>query len=91
MKAAGKWVVWAGAIVIVAPLISLLIAYLVAGLFGCPLNEASVQECSVFGADLGGLLYQMSVAGWYLFLSLPLGLVVIIVGAILQSAGRRRT
>ncbi len=85
MRRAGGWLVWLGVFVALAPLISLAVAYAIAGLAGCPLNEGSVSRCAIFGAEMGKTLYQMSVAGWYMFFSMPLGLVLGFAGALLRS------
>jgi hypothetical protein len=58
-----------------APIASLLLASFIAEIGNCTLNEGNIHPCKIGTFELGGLLYQMSVAGWFMFLSLPVGLV----------------
>jgi hypothetical protein len=55
------------------PGLSLGIAILIANVAGCELDEGSVHACLVFGVDLGDTLYAMSVLGWLMIVSIPLG------------------
>jgi hypothetical protein len=61
---------------------------------GCTLNEGSVNPCIVDGEDMGHTLYTMFVMGWFMLVTLPAGLVAllvwIIVAVTLLLAGRRR-
>jgi hypothetical protein len=54
------------------------------------LNEGSTSTCLVFGADVGGLLYTLFVAGWYIFLTLPLGIVALAAWAVALMVWRQR-
>lgn len=63
----------------ILPLLSVTLAYTVADANGCPLNEARVHPCSIFGFDAGPLLYFLSVLGWLAMASIPLaGLALIL-------------
>lgn len=68
-----------------APLASVLLASFIAEIGNCTLNEATVNSCKIGNFELGGLLSQMFIAGWFMLLSLPLGLVGLILGIILLS------
>lgn len=57
------------------PILSMLVASVVAFAAGCDLHEGDVNSCVVLGADLGEALYRMFVAGWFAYLTLPVGLV----------------
>jgi hypothetical protein len=57
------------------PLLSVLIAGFAAHLFGCELNEGSVPQCPTIFGDIGSLLYTMGVFGWFIFYTLPLGVI----------------
>jgi hypothetical protein len=48
---------------------------LLANIGNCTLNEGNSHPCKIGNFQLGGLLYQMGVAGWFMLLSLPSGLV----------------
>ncbi len=69
------------ALVVVAalPIISVLIAGLIAGANGCVLNESGVNRCLIGGADWGEFLAGMGVAGWFAFFTLPLGALALFV------------
>ncbi|MFV0624512.1 hypothetical protein ACBY01_10940 [Sphingomonas sp. ac-8] len=54
----------------IAPIASVAIAGLVADLNGCDLHEGYPQPCIVLGADIGALLYTMTVMGWLMLISL---------------------
>jgi ABC-type Fe3+ transport system permease subunit len=63
----------------ISPLVSVLIAGEVANLNGCQLDEGSVHACVVNGQDLGETLYTMEVMGWFMFLTVPVGLGAVVV------------
>lgn len=54
----------------IAPLVSVVLAGLIADLNGCGLHEGFAQPCIVAGVDIGGLLYTMAVMGWLMLVSL---------------------
>lgn len=54
----------------IAPLVSVVLAGLIAEINDCPLHEGFVQPCIVLGRDIGGLLYTMAVMGWLMLISL---------------------
>lgn len=58
-----------------APIISVLLASAIASSAGCDLNEAVATSCIVMGWEMGPSLTSMFVAGWYMLLTLPVGLV----------------
>lgn len=60
-----------------SPIISVLLASMVASLAGCDLDEGSAHTCVIMGADWSDLLYAMFVMGWLGLVTLPfLGLLV---------------
>jgi hypothetical protein len=61
-----------------APIISVVIASTIASKCGCRLDEGNVHSCMVLGHDLGPLLYQMFVAGWFMLLTIPSGLLAFV-------------
>ena len=42
---------------------------------GCALREGSANQCIVGGRNIGGLLYDLGVMGWYMLATLPAGAV----------------
>lgn len=56
------------------PVFSVLLAGLVAKANSCELHEGFVNPCVIFGVDLGGMLYSMGVFGWFMLISLPIGI-----------------
>jgi hypothetical protein len=62
-----------------APVISVSIAGAIASANNCQLDEGSVHTCMVNGRDLGQTLYSMGVLGWFMLVTIPVGLVVLVV------------
>jgi hypothetical protein len=94
-----KWIVMFGILLVIvliagAPLISVIVASWVAESHGCTLHEGFVNPCIVDGEDMGETLYQMFVMGWFMLVTIPAGLVAIVVWAVVAIgmvvAGRRR-
>ena len=74
--------IWALAVIVLfgaLPLLSMLLALLIASPFGCPLDEGSVHPCVIFGLDFGTLLYTMAVGGWFVMFTVPLAGLALIV------------
>ena len=57
------------------PIASVAAAGTIAGWNGCTLHEGYANPCVVGGWDLGGTLYTMSVLGWFMIATIPLGVV----------------
>jgi hypothetical protein len=94
-----RWIVMFLLLVVIlliaaAPLISVTVAGWIAESHGCTLHEGFVNPCIVDGEDMGDTLYTMFVMGWFMLVTLPAGLVAllvwIIVAVTLLIAGRRR-
>jgi len=62
-----------------APILSVMAASIIARACGAQLDEGSQHPCFVLGHDIGPLLYQMFVAGWFMLITLPTGLFAILV------------
>ena len=69
------------AIVLVAgaPVISVVVAMVLAEANGCTLHEGFTNPCVIWGADRGELLYTMFVAGWFGLVTLPAGAIALLV------------
>jgi hypothetical protein len=68
-----------------APMISVLISGVVAGVLGCPLDEGSPRPCPFMGVDLSEILYSMVVFGWLGLVTLPLGAVALWVWQMIRA------
>ena len=72
------------------PMISVLVAYTIADVWNCQVDEGGVHPCVVAGQDIGEALYTMGVMGWFFFLTFPSGLVALIVLLIVVLVARAR-
>ena len=61
-----------------APAVAVVLAYVVSGLTGCRIDEASVHPCQVGPVDIGGLLYLMGMSGWYFLATWPVAFLAIL-------------
>jgi hypothetical protein len=69
-----------------APVFSVAYAASVAEANNCELDEGSVHPCIVDGEDIGETLYTLGMMGWFMLVTIPVGLLalfVYIVGAAL--------
>ena len=73
-----------------APILSVVIASGIAHAYGARLDEAGSHPCVVHGVDIGGLLYDMFVAGWFMLLTIPLGLLSILALTIMVLKERKQ-
>jgi hypothetical protein len=62
----------------IGPVLSVLLASLIANVLGCNLNEGNVHPCKCLGIDIGELLYSMFVMGWLALVTLPTGAMAIL-------------
>ena len=71
------WAYWLVLAVIalfaLGPVLSVVIAGVIAETNGCVVNEGSINPCLVAGVDMGGTLYGLFVMGWLALATLPLG------------------
>ncbi len=80
------------AILTLAPFGVSSLAFIVAALAGCELNEGSVSPCVIAGHDFGLMLYSMLGFGWLIFITIPSGvlLAMIVTGVLLIKKKRIR-
>lgn len=94
MKAYIRRAVLAAAVLCLLPLAVSLFSILLAGIFGCELNEAGSEACLVLGLDFGGFLSGLFVMGWMALITLPLLLAILALWALYEGGslwrGRRR-
>jgi hypothetical protein len=73
-----------------SPVIPVVMASLIASACGCKLDEGSAHTCIVFGTDIGGMLYSMGVMGWFGLLTIPSGLLFLVVFTVMIIKERRQ-
>jgi hypothetical protein len=65
------------------PLLAAMAAGTFASLNGCVLNEGGVNPCVLGGVDFGNALYSLGVLGWLAIATVPLGIGVLGVWAVI--------
>ena len=93
-RSALRWV-WIAALVVVtaigwAPLASVVATGIVAGPYGCRVDEGSVHPCPTPYGDLGPLLYAGGMMGWFMLITFPLMLGTLVLWPILIVTWIRR-
>lgn len=74
----------------IAPLISALLASWIGSANGCVVNEGGVNPCIIWGADRGELLATLFVAGWFVFFTMPVGVMAFLVWIMVLAVGLLR-
>jgi hypothetical protein len=64
------------------PLFSVMIAGTLASWGGCTLHEGFVNPCIILGQDIGQTLYAMGVSGWFMLVTIPFGLIGLLLGLV---------
>ena len=90
MKKVGCWTMIGSAVFAVLPIINILLTALIATVFDCEVNESGAQLCITPFGEIGNLLYLLGVSGWFIFFTLPLGLIGVVVGFVLFLLGKRQ-
>jgi hypothetical protein len=62
-----------------APLVLALTAGWLGESLGCRVDEGSVHPCRLVGLEIGDLLHQVGTLGWLALVTLPLGLVGLVI------------
>jgi hypothetical protein len=65
-------------LVICAPLISVATSMGIAYITGCTLHEGFTNTCLVLGFNIGDILHTMFLMGWFMLLTIPYGVIVLI-------------
>lgn len=74
-----------------APVLCLLLASLIAYVTGSRLDEGSPHPCVLVWVDIGGILYDLSVMGWFGLVTIPTGIIGLIVFTIVVIISRFRS
>ena len=72
------------------PLVPLIVAGLIATANNCMLDEGDAHPCIVFGTDVGDTLYTMQVMGFIAIVTVPTGLVALLVFSVFVAWHNRR-
>ena len=73
-----------------APIICVLIASGLASAFGCRVDESGKQPCMAFGRDIGGLLVNLFVSGWFMLVTIPTGGLALLIYTIFLAASKNK-
>jgi hypothetical protein len=74
-------------VIAIAPLLVAMAAGAVGALFGCNINEGGTDPCVVLGVPLGGTLASIGIMGWFGVITLPLGLLALVLFSVLAFIG----
>ena len=74
----------------VAPILSVLVASGIANVTGSRLDEGDPHPCIILGVDIGVPLYCMLVAGWFVLITIPTGLLAIVVTILVRGFRKKR-
>lgn len=77
------------ALVTILPILSVVLAGVLADSHDCVLNEGSAHPCIIGGSDYGGTLYFLGSMGWFFFASLPLGIGALVIWTKKVRQGRQ--
>lgn len=86
MRKTSIWIAIISVVYAILPIVSLLIAIVVANIFGCSVDESGSSTCVTPIGDIGDLLSMMGIFGWLVFFTVPTGLLGLIVAIILFVA-----
>lgn len=83
MRKASLWIAGISILYAVLPLLSVLVAGVIANMYGCNIDESGLSTCPTPIGDIGDLLSIMGIAGWLVFFTVPTGLLGLAVALIL--------
>lgn len=63
----------------IGPILCVLLCALIANALGCQVDEGSIHPCNCLGVDIGGPLYALGMMGWFALVTLPTGLLAMVV------------
>ncbi len=53
-------------------------------IYGCEVNEGGYHPCVILGTDMGHIFYDLLVTGWFSLLTVPMGICIGILWALLK-------
>jgi Na+/H+ antiporter NhaD/arsenite permease-like protein len=62
----------------IAPLLVTTIAFSIAHVLGCQVDEGSNHPCPIFGLDWGSAFYVLVVFGWFSIVTVPLSAIALV-------------
>ena len=74
-----------------APILSVTAASAIAHSCGARLDEGDVHPCILWGHDIGPLLYDMFVSGWFMLITIPVGAIAILAFTVILLFARFRS
>jgi hypothetical protein len=74
----------------VAPILCILISSAVATAAGSQLDESGAHPTYVLGVDVGEILSAMFVCGWFTMVTVPTGLIAMLVFTVIWVVRRRK-
>ncbi len=63
-------------VISILPFICVLLSDIISSSIGCSVNEASAENCYLWGMDISDVLYSLFVSGWLGLITIPLGCMV---------------
>lgn len=64
-------------LVIAAPALAVLASMGIASISGCDVHEGFSNACHMLGFDVGPLLHQLFLMGWFMLLTIPYGVIAL--------------
>ncbi len=86
MRKTSIWIAGISIAYAITPIVSVLIAIVIADMYGCSVDESGSSVCITPIGDIGDFLSMMGIFGWYTFITIPTGLLGLIVAVILFAA-----
>jgi len=77
-------IAWISLVIAIVPIGSFVLSIILSSAGNCQVNESSVNVCMLFGVDVGGLIYNLMMMGWYALITLPLGFFGLCIALILK-------
>ncbi len=71
----------------IAPILSVLACATIAKVMGCQVHEGGGVPCKCLGVDIGPLLYLLGVMGWMALVTVPTGLIGMVIFGVVSLLG----
>ena len=83
MKKASLWLALLSILFAILPILSMLAAGAIANMLDCSLDESGTSSCPTAIGDMGELLSLMGLLGWFVFYTVPLGFLGLLIALVL--------